>query len=69
MAGRSEVHKGNDHSVSDLSGTFTFYHNTTAYPLPSAGSFLMHDGPACGDASRLDDRGAAFDAACSIVVW
>lgn len=69
MAGRSEVHKGNDHSVGDLSGAFTFYHNTTAYRFPSAGSFLMHDGPACGDASRLDDRGAASDAACSIVVW
>ena len=48
MANWSELHNGNDHSASDLSSAFTFYHNMHKPPIgfPLAGSFLMHNNPA-----------------------
>lgn len=71
MANWSEFHKGNDHSAGDLSSAFTFYHNMHKPPIgfPLAGSFLMHNNPACRDASSVDEKGAASDTSHSIVAW
>lgn len=48
MANWSELHNSNDHSVRDLSGAFTFYHNMHKPPIgfPLAQSFRMHNAPA-----------------------
>lgn len=57
-------------AVAFLVSAFTFYHSTHEPPIgsPSAGSLLMHNAPACGDASRLDAR-AASDTAPSLLAW